>query len=421
MITITDTPSKTEGTFVSRWLAAFNPIVFKAESNLFPDNNNDLAFPITTISNFSGKLEVSTILGVPDFVPGEYVLLDDSGLDGYDGVFRVLFQSGPQSVVLDLSYNADIPNVATGFDFQKYYLGYSALVRVNAGIPSGHTLESNDPIEEIATKSVQPDINNNAVIDIKELVQRKINTKNDFNLSTLPNDINIWTAFTIETAEQYQDFVGLEGTEFEVTDYSDNNGDTELTLDSAHGLVARDYVQLTGFDDDTYNRRHEVIRIVGTNGIVIAQPYDPYYTLSTYESAQKYNITKQVFTSPFTPEGNTYYAINSKLPLGSVYAGNMLIYVNAPNNAEPAEWLTNYSEKPTFKDFYDDLQVIIAKEFINAIGGNDVIAIESIEEDANGNKIATNYIKFVNLDEGVYRLPYNQFVLDITGTVNIIE
>jgi len=110
--------------------------------------------------------------------------------------------------VIDTPYTVDD---TSGGTIQKYYNNYTTLVRVYAGIDSSHPYASSKPYELIGTIQQSPDRTaNETKVNIQDYVQRKLNSDNDVDQASYPNDLNLWCDFYIEFAESY-DSVNSDG------------------------------------------------------------------------------------------------------------------------------------------------------------------------------------------------------------------
>lgn len=82
------------------------------------------------------------------------------------------------------------------------------LVRVYAGIATGHEWATKKPMELAATLQLIPDENGEVFFSVNEILKSYIETRNNLLLGTLPNNIDFWNNFYIEYAESYDDADG---------------------------------------------------------------------------------------------------------------------------------------------------------------------------------------------------------------------
>lgn len=197
---ITSRPSKTIGSFTSKWNAVHNPIVYKITNDKWPTNSVDSADNITDHTDYAGNVEF-TIAG-HSYSALQWVTIASSDISSYNGVWQITAIT-TNTIILDLPYEAGTLGSPTAL---KYYQNYHLLIQVYAGIPGTHTLTADDPIEFIATQRAIPGLDNIALVDVSELVRDKIIMAN----SPANNDENLWTAFYIYYSESYDNVVSGE-------------------------------------------------------------------------------------------------------------------------------------------------------------------------------------------------------------------
>lgn len=188
------------------WSAVHLPITYRLSNDLYPTlSGSPTGITSVTDSNGYSVINLAGSLG--------------SGINSYDfinitvpndtelsGVYQIMEFISPTVLIINLAY--DSGNNFTSATAKKEYNNYNILVRVYAGIASGHEWASQKPMELAATLELIPDENNEVFFSINEILKSYIETRNNLLLGTLPNNIDFWTNFYIETAERYDDSDG---------------------------------------------------------------------------------------------------------------------------------------------------------------------------------------------------------------------
>lgn len=189
------------------WSCVHLPITYRLSTNLYPTNSSDTTRTVSSVQDASGYTVIllSGSLGSAvnsyDFV--KLTLPSDTELSG---VYQILEWISSTVMIINLEY--DTANNFTSATALKHYNNYNIIVRVYAGINSSHQWTAQKPYELAATLLFIPDENNEAFFSINELLKSYIETRNNLILGTLPNNIDFWTNFYIETAESYDDSDG---------------------------------------------------------------------------------------------------------------------------------------------------------------------------------------------------------------------
>lgn len=189
----------------SEWVAGWLPIQYELVTDKFPVNTFDEVNTISGITNNNGLAKI-TLFGTSEtYVNREYIQITNSSL-GYNGVYQILGVTGSTVFTLDTPFLGN----EIGIQFQRYYRNYHLSVNVYAGIRSGHSLESDNPIGLVGTLEVRPDDNNTAIVDISSYIRNELGfIENDLcsalNGGNLAhgNDTKMWTQFYIAYAESY--------------------------------------------------------------------------------------------------------------------------------------------------------------------------------------------------------------------------
>lgn len=194
-------------TYNHGWSCVHLPITYRLSNDLYPTNSADTTRNINSVQEANGYtvLQLSGSLGsgvnTYDFVKITVPLDTD-----LSGVYQILEFISPTVLLINLLY--DSGNNFTGATALKHYNNYNIIVRVYAGINASHQWTAQKPYELAATIEYIPDENNEVFFSINELLKSYIETRNNTLLGTLPNNIDFWTNFYIETAERYDDSDG---------------------------------------------------------------------------------------------------------------------------------------------------------------------------------------------------------------------
>lgn len=189
------------------WQCVHLPIVYKLKSTIWPTNSDDTARSITSFSNYNGYTYINAsgdIKATGVAASLEQVILSGTSVDG---VYKIIQWFSDTNFVINLAYSAG--NVLSTGSVQYYYYNYCAIVRVFAGIPSGHTWEFKKEYEQVAEIQLIPDQQGVVTVNISDFIKKKIEViKNNALLYTLPNNIDAWCNFYISYAESYDDSNG---------------------------------------------------------------------------------------------------------------------------------------------------------------------------------------------------------------------
>lgn len=189
------------------WSAVHLPITYRLSSNLYPLNSSDTTRNITSVTDSNGysviHLSGSLGSGVNSY---DFVRITAPNDTELSKVYQILEFISPTVMIINLEYDA--ANNFTSATALKEYNNYNIIVRVYAGIASGHEWAAQKPMELAATLELIPDENNEVFFSINEILKSYIETRNNLTLGTLPNNIDFWNNFYIETAESYDDSDG---------------------------------------------------------------------------------------------------------------------------------------------------------------------------------------------------------------------
>jgi hypothetical protein len=179
------------------------PIMYKLTSTLWPTNSVDTVRTVSSFADDNGyaKLTLSGDLktGVQTL---EWVKVT---VNGEEGVYQIYNVFSDSIVTIDLEYVGTL----TFGNVQYYYSNYFASVKIYAGLRASHVLNGDKPNLLQTTIKGVPDSNGVITLNINEILKSDIGIlENDFTeLTTLPQDLEQFTEFYIEYAENYDQSV----------------------------------------------------------------------------------------------------------------------------------------------------------------------------------------------------------------------
>lgn len=206
------------------WNAIHLPIVYKLSSSLWPINSADTIRSVSSISNDAGYVNLNLSGDIK--ATGSAAELEFVKVTGQNaGIYQIVNWISDTDITIDFPYSAGVSFSAS--QVQYYYNNYSARVRIYAGLNSSHYWAAQKPYELMVELSLVPDANGIVTFNISDYIKSKIAIdRNDTTLDTLPNDINSFCQFYIETAEAYTYSNGYTlGTQ--VTSYTSDQGNFE--------------------------------------------------------------------------------------------------------------------------------------------------------------------------------------------------
>lgn len=292
---------------VHGWSCVHLPIVYGLSNTRFPINRIDTARTISSISNDGGyvKLNLSGSLGT--FEELAFLKISSAPTSSNNGIYQIVDKTSTSVVTINLSYAAVTNAGLAGATVQLYYQNYTILVRVYAGINSSHQWEDQKPYELAATLQLTPQSDNTVTFSINEILKSYVKTKNNLTLATLPNNIDAWTNFYIEIAEQYDTSNGYTITTT-TSGYASDQGTFEgtaanamLAFKNVHSGYLSDYMNskfLTLFaipvlfacSDDVPNCYNEVTFINNYSGVVRMRLKEQYYINGVLQTTTTENV-----------------------------------------------------------------------------------------------------------------------------------
>jgi hypothetical protein len=231
------------------WNSVHLPIAYRLRSNIYPTNEVDTERSITALNNDNGYTAVtfSGALGTAPF-PEPFESVKITGTSNINGIYQIVDVINSTTITINLAY--DDANSFAGGIINRYYDSYNVNVRLFAGLDSGHALATDKPFELLAELNFTPDENNEIFFSVSEILKSHINTRNNLQLSTLPNNLDFFTSFYITYAESYDDSLGSRYrlTTF-TSDYTNDAGNftgyainSKLPFKNIHSGSMSDYV-----------------------------------------------------------------------------------------------------------------------------------------------------------------------------------
>lgn len=206
------------------WSCVHLPIVYKLSSNLWPTNSADTIRTVSSISNDAGYVNLNLSGDIK--ATGSAAELEFVKVTGQNaGIYQIINWISDSDITIDFPYSAGVSFSAS--QVQYYYKNYSVRVRVYAGLNSSHYWAGQKAHELIVELDLVPDEDGIVTVNIADYIKSKIAIdKNNTALDTLPNDIDSFCQFYIETAEAYTYSNGYTlGTN--VTSYTSDQGNFE--------------------------------------------------------------------------------------------------------------------------------------------------------------------------------------------------
>jgi hypothetical protein len=473
-----------ESYYNSRWVSGHLPIQYKIRNTKWPTNSDDDVDNICAVSDNNGFAEINLCGTYETYVKFEYIKIEDSTIESYNGVWQILDKVNATTLVISAAYNGTATGTA-----QRYYNNYFNLVKVYAGIPSYHQYDSEDPMSLIATLKVYPNTSNIAVADISGLIQAKLNCDNDREQISEPNDLNAWTGFYISYAESYDQSDGTEVTTYTSSYTTDTN--TDCTASNliengnfpsningwVNGSTGSSFVYDSGGASATKGANSNSTYFYQEVPIIANTPYNVLASVTNNESNSLFftilffpdpslpifgarliyagNITgTQSININVTPSASygviayrvgsfggsssqkctidnlsvtaadcTYYgfAINGTRQFQSILGGNFGDYVQNYNNEEYLnKFLTHFSQPKWYNSLYFDLSTIIPRSTFSQTVDNSLYYSVN-EYTEGGGFIQRQDIELESKDDGVYRLPISDLTLNASTSYFTIQ
>ena len=197
-ISVTQRPQKTlSNNYVSHWNSSELPLKYTFQSDLYPINNVDTAWSITTSAYNAVLKGLELAIGNHDLINLDKIEINGTGTDLDGGIFSI---KGTTTTTIIIDYFSTL-NITTGTVI-KYYNNYNGVVKVYAGARDGHPYNTVGlkPFTLIGELVATFDKDNKASIDVRSYIKPDITA--DFD-SINDNSHYAWTDFTIEYSESY--------------------------------------------------------------------------------------------------------------------------------------------------------------------------------------------------------------------------
>lgn len=197
-LTVISRPAKDIDGVTSTWNAVNLPIQYKLNSDLFPTNSVDSNEVITSFDNNGGFLQVTATNPITNVLEGEYVRISGADVDSYNTQWKVKEVVSTTIFVLYASYDSNL----TAGNIQKYYNNYFAEVKVYAGLPTYHADYLTNPIVEVGTLRVIPNIDNDIIASFSGIVKADIVFNNQLSDGI---ELDSFTGFYIQWREGWDE------------------------------------------------------------------------------------------------------------------------------------------------------------------------------------------------------------------------
>lgn len=288
------------------------PIVYELSNTRWPVNSIDTARTVSVISDDNGYVNLSLSGSLGTFEDLSFIKITNTLNSTYDGVYQILDKISTSNITINLSYsNATAVAIYPSASAQLYYSNYNIVVRVYAGLNAAHLWADQKPYELVATLELIPDTDNSTKFSINEFLKDEDMVTNNLLLATLPSNIDAFTQFYIEVAEQYDSSNGYTVTTFE-SGFASDQGVFEgyavnaiLPFKNIHSGYLSEYVmtnQLSKFltlfaipvlfscSEDAPDCYQDISFIIKQNGasVIVSESY---YTNSVLQTTQNTPLT----------------------------------------------------------------------------------------------------------------------------------
>lgn len=446
------------------WSCVHLPIVYELSNTRYPINSVDSIRTVSSISSDFGNTNLNLSGSLGTFEDLSFVKISNAPNSDLNGVYQITDKIATNDVTINLNFASVTAAGIIGASVQLFYSNYNVIVRVYAGINSGHEWADQKPYELATTLVFIPVEDNRIKFSINEALKPYTKIENNLTLSTLPNNIDAWCNFYIEVAEQYSTSNGYTIT----TNTSGYAADTfegyavnsMLAFKNVHSGYLSDYIMvnsaskfLTLFaipvifacSDDTPDCYNEITFILQPNSLTvppIVGAVATSYTNTTAEPGEAWNLATskvtwvsnnantEVMYVPFNGKAGVTYSFNidaqisgtwttvgGGLKLGLVglkydltKSASNLIILGVSASTQSFTGITTYT--PTEDITYIGLYLYAdgVKSSGTAVG--DVFSFSKVSDlklrevfYSNNVLQTTEYIELDSDEEGVYRIP----------------
>lgn len=183
------------------WSCVHLPITYKLTNDKWPTNSVDTVRTISTITNNNGFCKLTVSGNIRTASPPDDLDFIEIQTGTLVGIYQILELISNTVFTIKLVYSTSNAANLSGQNIQYYYNNYAVRVKVWAGVNSWASLK---PYTNIVELELTPDTDNLVTVNINEYLKEKIKViSNNLQLATLPNDIDSFTQFFIETTESY--------------------------------------------------------------------------------------------------------------------------------------------------------------------------------------------------------------------------
>jgi hypothetical protein len=204
------------------WQCVHLPIVYKLSSNLWPVNSVDTVRTVSSFTDDNGYTNLNLSGALKGTVNDlHYIKISGASSSEVNGVWQIKDAVSTSDVTINLAYDSGYS--FSGASVQFYYKNYHVKVKVFGGIDPLHINGSFKPYEQLAELKFIPDSEGKIMFSISNILKSQINTRNNLQLATLPNNIDFWTQFYISVAESYDESDGSDITAYTSSYTSDQS------------------------------------------------------------------------------------------------------------------------------------------------------------------------------------------------------
>lgn len=417
------------------WSCIHLPIIYKIESDYFPTNANDPIVSISASGPVGNYFAVthSALSGADALLPLDFVSLNNG-----ESILQVMQVVSTTITVLNFDGSGSLINM------QKYRNNYHVIIKVYAGLDTGHAWISQKPYELAATLKFIPDNNNEVVFSINEILKSYIETRNNTLLATLPNNIDFFTQFYITSQEAYDESNGTDITinyESESDDKSNFQGvasNSILEFKNRYSGFLSEYLvdtSLTGskfltlFDTPTIfeDKYFDISFITNFNtALTLRKDWVDKDDNVIYTSDETItNYSKGVYRLPLIIEhGCTFENVHPAVYTDPIYYINETTFTPAlggftQTGSGPNTWVYNGGPNPVLWGDYmsivhDDINVPVASHTISIPQGTEVRIRFALYQGIAGT--VTIHLQFVGVAACI-----SQTILVTQGPVDPLE
>lgn len=405
--------------------AVENPIVFRFQSDKFPNNNFDVPFNIASIVQIrTGVIEID-LNSYHQYREGSLVIIEGVVPTSFNKVYRVsrVVDGATIQISGTLPFNDpnyDVSAATLNTHYQNYYIG----VDVWAGFTDDHKWNILKPMRMVGRLKAVPDVNGIATFDVSELVKTRVDFRNRIpRLASLPNDISLSCEFYLDVFEGFLGFQDVNGWgTFQGEIISEvYGGGTKIRImgvpipfiDVGQALL----VQAPGFSNEVLGIHIvQAVRNLTPAGAP-AGSYDyeidtdrPFVTgqVGIVNIELVSDTLQPVRTEPVRIEGDPqdYLAVNAKLPFRWEQGNILGKYTCHRPTDHLAYFVNDYEEVPYYGvDKWLDLTIGIDQITCDSLSGSETFSLQIHNLNPDGTIDSTDYFDISEESQGWYRIP----------------